>query len=1348
MSETNEKINNNTIKCKEKNTYSKECNKAILEYEELNAQDLANNPDKNSYLYPTLNDPNFNTKIFQKKEFNDTRFDGTIHDVKSYADLINSAEFEIAPYQIFVRNFMSFQTPYNSLLLYHGLGTGKTCSAIGICEEMREYLKQMGINKKIIIVASPNVQDNFKLQLFDERKLKLVDGVWTMKGCLGNKFLKEINPTNMKGLSKEKIVQQAKSLINSSYSFYGYIQFSNDIVKISGDDKTPIKTKIQNLKREFDNSLIVIDEVHNINSSETNEKKSTSKNLLFLVSVVNNLRLLLLSATPMFNSYKEIIWLLNLMNINDRRAVISTKDVFDSEGNIKNEGRDLLIKKATGYISFVRGEMPYTFPFRVYPKLFAPDNTFNSVEEYPNYQLNGKKIKNNNKLEKLSLYLTDIGEYQQIGYEYIMNILRSKVSNKKQNFGYSDLQTPLQALNIIYPVDGLKEIVERQEKIKYSSLEESDNEIEEDEPEIEEIEVDAEIEDEDEIPEDVSPIIPEAAEETKEDFVEEAPVAQLAPLEPVIEPVVEPVSELVAESEPEPDIFSEIIQPAEKEGLVEAIGDNDEVSSLIAQTMKSMNLEDKVGGAKSQMVMMKPKMLTGINGLKRIMTFTDKAAQKKSFDFEYIPSVKEKYGSIFSYEIIGNFSSKIKSILKNIYNKENDNVSEGIVLIYSNYIDAGIIPIALCLEEMGFVRYGANSPQLFKNPPTNPVDVRTMKEPTDKKDFLPARYCMITGDHRLSPNNDSDVKALTNENNLNGEKIKVVLISQAGSEGLDFKAIRQVHILEPWYNLSRIEQIIGRGVRNGSHKDLPFEKRNVEIFLHGTLLKNKEEEAVDLFVYRYAEAKSVKIGKVTRLLKSVAVDCLLNYEQTQFTIENFQQIEANRNITQILSNNKVIENFKIGDIPNTAVCDYMDTCSYECLPKSLEEIDGDEFRLNQSTYNEAYLFVNTDKLIQKIKNLFRNRFFYKKDDLINYINVPKKYPINQIYAAITQIIEDSSEYLTDKYGRSGYLVNIGEYYLFQPSELNNSNISIFDRSVPIDYKHKMINFNVNPDIVAQKNIELIEEETSGVKVDNLFNRKMETLLQKMRDQYNDALQTAKVKRADNDWYRHCGVAMRKMNKDMDMEVSIEILEDFLIQHLVDSLMYEEKLDLFNYFNMDWGNDCDNIKDERFLRKIKLYMCSKIIKYNNFIALVLFNGPSKKDNMKVHILKNKRWINAEPQDIKDLTPIILEKYRIKKPLSNYIGFIGFETSNKYMIYKLKDVSNKRSKGSRCDQAGKDKTIKLLNLIYGYDKYNKKETKEGIVELCVTQEFTLRLFELRNKEDKVWFVDTETAILNDF
>jgi hypothetical protein len=152
-----------------------------------------------------------------------------------------------------------------------------------------------------------------------------------------------------------------------------------------------------------------------------------AKNLMFLVSVVSNLRLLLLSATPMFNSYKEIIWLLNLLNMNDRRGIISVSDIFDKNGDWKKDkdgndiGKDILIRKATGYVSYVRGENPYTFPFRVYPDRFAPDHIFKTKEEYPKYQINGRKIPNDKKIEKLSLFLTIIGEYQEMGYKYIID---------------------------------------------------------------------------------------------------------------------------------------------------------------------------------------------------------------------------------------------------------------------------------------------------------------------------------------------------------------------------------------------------------------------------------------------------------------------------------------------------------------------------------------------------------------------------------------------------------------------------------------------------------------------------------------------------------------------------------------------------------------------------------------------------------------------------------------------------------------------------------------------------------------------------------------------------------------
>ena len=117
-------------------------------------------------------------------------------------------------------------------MLFHGLGTGKTCSAISVCEEMRTYLQQMGITKRIIIIASPAVQENFKLQLFDERKLKEVDGLWNIKACTGNKFIQEVNPMNMKGLTRTRVIRQIKKLISQSYVFQGYMEFSNHIKRV------------------------------------------------------------------------------------------------------------------------------------------------------------------------------------------------------------------------------------------------------------------------------------------------------------------------------------------------------------------------------------------------------------------------------------------------------------------------------------------------------------------------------------------------------------------------------------------------------------------------------------------------------------------------------------------------------------------------------------------------------------------------------------------------------------------------------------------------------------------------------------------------------------------------------------------------------------------------------------------------------------------------------------------------------------------------------------------------------------------------------------------------------------
>ena len=444
------------------------CNKFLLqqEYKERN-----DNVDNDS-LYPTLNDPNFSLKIATRQEFNDTQYDGEIYDVEERANLLSNLEFELSPHQNFVKNYLSSQTPYNSLLLFHGLGTGKTCSAIGICEEHRDYIKQTNTNTKIIIVASPTVQDNFKLQLFNPNIMKLVNGEWSINNCVGNKLINEVNPTHTKNIPKDKMISKINKIINSSYEFMGYREFANYIEKkqvanvdfkkwSANEQRARMK---RNLKLEFDNRLICIDEVHNIRNSDENENKRIANQLTFLVKSASNMRLLFLSGTPMFDNYKEIIWLINIMNMNDRRGLIKVSDVFDSKGNFRKAekgedetGRDVLIRKATGYVSFVRGENPYTFPYRIYPDLFSPENTFDKNTVPKENVIGGKLVENKiDTVTKHNLFLVKIGDYQKMIYNGIINSHNSEVASDKDvenKLSYTKLQEPIQSLNITFPIN-------------------------------------------------------------------------------------------------------------------------------------------------------------------------------------------------------------------------------------------------------------------------------------------------------------------------------------------------------------------------------------------------------------------------------------------------------------------------------------------------------------------------------------------------------------------------------------------------------------------------------------------------------------------------------------------------------------------------------------------------------------------------------------------------------------------------------------------------------------------------------------------------------------------------------
>jgi len=1240
---------------------SKEYNE-FLSQKELQEHENLKSEEGFQFLYPDTNDSEFNLKIARHKEFNETKYDGTIYDIEEHAKKLCNTEFELTPHQLFVKNFLSLQTPYNCLLLYHGLGTGKTCSSIGIAEEMRAYIKQVGITQPILIVASPNVQQNYRLQLFDERKLKLESGLWKLNTCIGNSLLSEVNPTNITGIPKDRIISEINSIIDKYYRFMGYVEIANYIKRVlqmppgnegSRFNASELKElKIKKIRKYFDNRLIVIDEVHNIRISEEQREESKTASLLMDVArYANNMRLLLLSATPMYNNHKEIIWLTNLINTVDKHSTIKESDVFDKEGNFKvkekskkgglDVGKELLIRKLTGYVSYVRGENPYTFPYRIYPDVFSPENSLDFIKEstgYPSLQMNNREIEE--PLENIPVFITSIGEYQAKGYDFLMNHMRNKSYNVVNKFG-EERELPS---------------FENMESFGYTYL--------------------------------------------------------LKPLEAL-----------------------DIVFPNKKLDGIDSLGSPSSTSPNEFEDQQNEEIVNQYIGKK---------------GLANTMNYTiQRSPYPNVYDFEYKPSILNdpNHGRIFHPDNIGKYSNKIAKICECIKK------SKGIVLIYSQYIEGSIIPIALALEEMGLNRFSSANyaKSLFKTPPTEPVDSITMKtraeftKDNEKGEFNAARYVMITGNKAYSPDNLEDIKYVTNPNNLNGEKVKVVIISKAGSEGLDFKCIRQIHIMDPWYNMSRIEQIIGRGVRNFSHCMLAnFKERNVEIYLHSTLPRNDEEPA-DLYVYRFAEKKAKLIGRVNRVLKEISVDCLLNIGQHNFTIDQLNSLANNKKMKIHVSSKRELIDYQIGDRDYSDICDY-DVCKtdFTCNPT------GDINEIISDTYNEEFANMNHSIIVKRIRDLFKKQLSYGREQLINEINILKQYPEIQIDFALSRFINNKNEYIYDEYGRSGYLINKDKFYVFQPVELTDEGEPLLEKSIPVDYKRTTLEYEIEKptaEPVLEKDEELDEHQYIIQKYQEIV-ADIDNCLVKVETARTN--KPSKKVTKESDWYINLGYIYEFLVDKHKMDS--ELVNKFIVYHYLDTLPIQDRLLIIQYFYSGENDSVDSVSSEKLIRN---YFEEKIVKVrgNNAVVLAVDSEDKQGESgrKKVFIQTNEDkwiWADAQPTDEMDAKRQSAKKLLI--PLSGMNSLFGFmQVLKDAVVFKTLDSSAKARIGSVCNVEGKKDVIKRINMISDI-KYSDKGTdtdvtvnsKEIVKQgLCVILEILFRYYDDIKKNNKRWFLNNE-------
>ncbi len=199
-------------------------------------------------------------------------------------------------------------------------------------------------------------------------------------------------------------------------------------------------------------------------------------------------------------------------------------------------------------------------------------------------------------------------------------------------------------------------------------------------------------------------------------------------------------------------------------------------------------------------------------------------------------------GSALDYKKnLEKYSVKFYKILKNIKK------CKGTCFVYSNFREyGGIQSLIKVLEYNGFKNFNKDGPG--KN-----------------------RYAIWSGDEDLL------VKEYTKDffnkkENENGSFLKVILGSPAIKEGVSLLRVRQVHIMEPYWNMSRLEQVMGRAVRFCSHKDMPSEDREVKIYIYISVDPSNNKLTVDRHILNMAFSKDKLTKQFEQVIKDSAVD--------------------------------------------------------------------------------------------------------------------------------------------------------------------------------------------------------------------------------------------------------------------------------------------------------------------------------------------------------------------------------------------------------------------------------------------------------------------------------------------
>lgn len=772
--------------------------------------------------------------------------------------------------QKLVRDFMQDTSPYRGILLYHGLGSGKTCSAIAITEAIRN-------KKEVIIISKAALERNFRDNImkcgFDYMKK---DNYWVfIKGNtqfekelinelnIPNSIINEnggcfiidysVKKSNFEEMSKtnqKKLINQIEGMINNRFKFLHL-------------DDTRLLKKVDS--GDFDNKVIVVDEVHNLTNTMSS---GTTTGIAFydLLMGAKDCKIVFLSGTPIINSLFEVSKLYNIL-----RGIITTF----SFRLVPEFGRNIqygLIKAElikNKYVDqIIVDKIRKTVKITMNPKNFIN-------------HLNGKGLVYSEK-DKISL------DEFKVMIDKTMSDLKSKCGYSKANLTIEE--------NTCMPEDP-KEF----QKMFYNT---DTNKIK------------------------------------KPDVLKKRIVGLTSYYEKVDKdnfPTLRSISQVqVPMSDYQLSKYQKFrIAEIEKDKQMRRRKNEEELKSsyrIYSRLHCTFVFPEEIGSPYESKNL---ELIAGLEDLKDNeqldddklnMTkkqITDKTKKLEQISKEFLVELDKRKDEFMSLEngSLDIYSPKYSRIIERVLQ------SEGCCFVYSQFIEkVGLKTFAIGLNATGkFAPF-----QIKKEGDQYVLDIK-------KQDMNKMKYIFYAGDtkeelreiYRLIYNSEFErlppscsnlkkqlLKMYGEDENLHGNIIKLFLTTRSGAEGVDLKHIRQIHIMEPYWQPVLIKQIIGRGVRYKSHTRLPANERFVDVFIYMSVITDKQLKSVasatlrqdyakynvdtykkmgktitsDEYLYITAERKRELINQTQKLIKESSFDCTLNYK------DNIKDNDENRGL--------------------------------------------------------------------------------------------------------------------------------------------------------------------------------------------------------------------------------------------------------------------------------------------------------------------------------------------------------------------------------------------------------------------------------------------------------------------